>query len=553
MMDLINTAQQQIDQDEEKIVSQLSQSNQTINTRNFYYAVFTSRWLKGKEIEAVNPKENFTFDIDNKRWMFIDEGDANRVAALTKDGTVRRMSSAAADTLLLGTEQEKAQLKIEARFFEMLNELPKREDLLNNDLKYSGIDERFLDENPPKDYSEEEKTRFNHLKKQRLEIQELKKSINSLRENIKPEEKADKNKFHFQPISELLQKPSKIKWLIKSYLDAESLSVLVGEPGSMKSFVALDLGLSIATGIEWHGSPIRQSGSVFYIAGEGHHGLSRRLKAWTQAKNIHPDNIPFFVSNKAMQVLDNQSVLEMITCVDDLKSKNGDPLLIIIDTLNRNFGNGDENNTKDMTTFVSNIDTHIRSRFNCAVLIVHHTPLSDSKRGRGASSLHGATDWEFLLSKSKDGKSRILENVKTKDHEPPPKLSFVPQTIQLDGWMDEEENTLMTSCVLKKCANEIISIKENETLKGADKIAYDCLLNLIREQNKDQIDIEHWRKASYDAEISSSGLINAKKQAFRRAYTNLQKNGYVECVGDHWQLPGRDKSGTELKQGEFFK
>ena len=47
--------------------------------------------------------------------------------------------------------------------------------------------------------------------------------------------------------------------------------------------------------------------------------------------------------------------------------------MIVIDTLARNFGAGNENSTEDMNRFVASIDRYLREEFGSAILLVHHT------------------------------------------------------------------------------------------------------------------------------------------------------------------------------------
>jgi putative DNA primase/helicase len=68
------------------------------------------------------------------------------------------------------------------------------------------------------------------------------------------------------------------------------------------------------------------------------------------------------------------------------------PRIIIIDTLARNFGGGNENSTEDMSQFVAHIDKHLRDRFNATVLLVHHTGHGSAERGRGSRALKAAVD-----------------------------------------------------------------------------------------------------------------------------------------------------------------
>ena len=87
------------------------------------------------------------------------------------------------------------------------------------------------------------------------------------------------SKFRFMQAGELLQEPKPINWLIKYWMEKNSLSSLFAETGKYKSFVALDQGLCISSGRHWHGHKVSK-GSVFYIAGEGFSGLARRIRAW---------------------------------------------------------------------------------------------------------------------------------------------------------------------------------------------------------------------------------------------------------------------------------
>lgn len=354
--------------------------------------------------------------------------------------------------------------------------------------------------------------------------------------------------FQFRSAHALTQEPPKSNWLIKSYIDACSLIQLFGEPGSMKSFLAIDMGLSVATGHNWHGSPVRKQGLVFYIAGEGFSGLSKRLKAWSLAHNTDLKDVPFFISDRPAQILDQDNVKEVVRAIENLKDQHGQPVFVIIDTLNRNFGPGDENQTEDMTAFVNCIDTAIRLKYGCAVFIVHHSPLNDPRRGRGASSLKGSLDWEYSLIKQ-GGNTKKLSATKVKDYETPPDICFKPKPILLNGWVDEEDGEIMTSCVLEKVDADVVECKPNiAKLKGPQKVAFDCLLKLFESSScnrSEGVHIDAWRDAAYKASISTAGSKDANKKAFQRAVNSLRDKGCVETHKDCWKPYGTwDRDGT---------
>ena len=83
--------------------------------------------------------------------------------------------------------------------------------------------------------------------------------------------------FAFSHIEELVKGVKPINWLIKGFLEMDSLSLMFGEPGCGKSFSAIDLACCVATGKDWHGKPVKQSGPVFYIAGEGFIDMRQRI------------------------------------------------------------------------------------------------------------------------------------------------------------------------------------------------------------------------------------------------------------------------------------
>ncbi len=345
--------------------------------------------------------------------------------------------------------------------------------------------------------------------------------------------------FHFKPAAILCEKPSEADWLIDRYMPKNKLMSTFGDAGSGKSCKAIDEGLSVASGIRWHGRRVSQ-GSVFYIAGEGFGGLGRRLKVWSIEHNIDLAGVPFFVSDRPAAIIGQ--VQEVITAIDEMVNIHGTPSLVIVDTLNRNFGAGDENSTSDMTAFVAALDS-IRARYGCAISIVHHSGLSATDRARGASALRGALDLEYRLSKNPDG-TRTLTCTKAKDHEEPEPLSFELCPVDT-GWIDENENPI-TSCVLRQI--EGVTPDCTRSLRGTRKLAYDCLLKL----GGDAVDVDEWRMACYDAGISPASSSDAKRKAFKRAVSELRDMHLVSAKNDVWfanrpDTPGQTRIYNDLR------
>jgi hypothetical protein len=293
--------------------------------------------------------------------------------------------------------------------------------------------------------------------------------------------------------------------------------------------------LSIAAGLdEWQGHPIKKQGAVYYIAGEGRGSLSKRIKLWTQYHNIDLDTIPFYVSNNAAQFLDDQEAVRI--AVDELFKTTGQfPVLIIVDTLARNFGNGDENDTKDMSKYVA-ILTSIIHQYKCSTYTIHHSGLSNTERARGAVALKAAADWEYRFEKKKHLRKMVC--TKSKDYDEPAEIFFQPEEFEITGWLDEDNIPLKSVVLIKTDAT---ADDEEIPLKGQKKKAYDALILSIIENRRPAVSFDMWM-ACLPADFSTSSKQESIQRIFRRTVddlvveniVNLRNNSYstIDLSGD---------------------
>jgi RecA-family ATPase len=193
----------------------------------------------------------------------------------------------------------------------------------------------------------EEKRGIPYLKEQGFTISDL------------PEVKLHKSRLHFYNLNDLEAMPD-VAWHIKDVLPSNSLAMIYGEPGSGKTFLALDIALCTAYGLPWHSREC-EKGAVLYFAGEGVTGMRKRIKAWRKHFRKEQDT-PFTVVTGGANLISNgndsdtQAILEK---THELQEGGVTIRLIVVDTLARHFGAGDENNAKDMSAFIQNCD-HIR-------------------------------------------------------------------------------------------------------------------------------------------------------------------------------------------------
>ena len=236
--------------------------------------------------------------------------------------------------------------------------------------------------------------------------------------------------YHLEQASGWLSQPALPSWLIKNWLPDSGLAMLFGPSGAGKTFCALDMAASIASGKPWHGHKVSQ-GSVIYLAGEGHYGLRMRVAAWAQQHGADGlENL--YISNRGIDLDAPQAAAEVIRAIKEPSPTKVS--LVIIDTLATHFG-GEENSARDTRQLLSAAQV-IGRAYGCSVMLVHHTGLGPADRARGSSSLKAAMDWQMLLASADD--QITLSCTKAKDSEPPQPLAARLQRVQLTGWQDED-------------------------------------------------------------------------------------------------------------------
>ena len=226
--------------------------------------------------------------------------------------------------------------------------------------------------------------------------------------------------FNFLRLTDIVESPQP-KWLIDRFLPAGGTSLVTGPHASYKSFLTLDIGFCVATGLPWHGFAVKQ-GLVVYIAAEGVKGLGNRAQALLEHYGQQrPDN--FLVLGAPVQFSDQKTRASFVAKVAALK-----PVLIIIDTLARCTVNVDENSSRSMGALVDAIYTIVENT-GAHVMIVHH----NNKGGeyRGSSALPAAVDSHFAVERDWDGDQVTLTTKKQKDAEEHPVLTFEKKIVEI--------------------------------------------------------------------------------------------------------------------------
>ena len=211
------------------------------------------------------------------------------------------------------------------------------------------------------------------------------------------------------------------EWAIDGILPKQGTAILYGEPGTGKSFLALDAAMHVAAGRDWFGLETQQGG-VVYIAAEAGEGLKKRIVACRRARDFTA-HVPFALVPMPAN-LGGKDSKDCETLIADIKRQlpaiGGNLAMVVIDTLHRSLGGADENSASEISLFLSNAAA-IQEAFGCVALLVHHEGKDATRGMRGSSALHGAADVEWqtagvgageiktvTLKKNKEGKDGLV-------------------------------------------------------------------------------------------------------------------------------------------------
>jgi hypothetical protein len=263
----------------------------------------------------------------------------------------------------------------------------------------------------------------------------------------------------------------------------------------------------VATGKPWHGHDVKQ-GSVFYIAGEGHNGLARRLKAWQIGNGTSLAGVPLYKSHRAAQLYDATEAAVVAESIKQLSAEaNCIPSMIVIDTLARNHG-GDENSTQDMNSFIQHLDVYLRQPWKCCVMVVHHSGVADKDRSRGSTALKGALDAEYKCQLDSGTKTIAFESKKMKDAEMPSPKNF--QITQVDLPINNKNGTPVKGAYLTAVdiSGLVSQVQKKTYLSPNQKQVMECLVmlevSLFQNHQLRPVGYDEWRDSAKEHGVKNN-------------------------------------------------
>jgi hypothetical protein len=245
-------------------------------------------------------------------------------------------------------------------------------------------------------------------------------------------------------------------WLVKHFLEQGVLSCWFGDFGAYKSFVALDLACHVALGLsEWRDFPLKVTGPVYYLAGEGHSGIARRVRGFEKKHEVSildDPNVPFYVSSHGLELDVDASWQQLKTAM-----AAHPPALVVVDTLATNLA-GDENSTQDINAFYRGLRHAITVPYNATCIFISHIGHKAQDRPKGARQILGNADASTELASPEPNRSALLCR-KMKDGGDPKPFALTLEEIEIDR---DEDNEAITTLVIDRRQAAMAALTEEQ-------------------------------------------------------------------------------------------
>lgn len=213
------------------------------------------------------------------------------------------------------------------------------------------------------------------------------------------------------------------KWLVTGHLPEQSIGWIVGLPKVFKSFYAMELGFSVASGSAFlgrfdAGAPLNERRVLLVQFESSLPSFQTRVRSMATRYGTIPSSI-FFLSNVPV-ILEDEASRERI----ERELEQIRPELLILDPLAA-MTTGDENSATEMGVVVRTLRGW-RDTYGCAIVTVHHANKTKQEgngraglKMRGSTALYGSSEATISIERPDDDENRVHVRVEVKDGESP--------------------------------------------------------------------------------------------------------------------------------------
>jgi RecA-family ATPase len=196
--------------------------------------------------------------------------------------------------------------------------------------------------------------------------------------------------------------PTHTRWLIEDSWIDQSVGFISGRAKSFKTWIALDLGMSVLSGSPFLGKfPVGRTGPIIFVQEEDPKAtIQERMRLISKPKGMLPRAT--VISDSLIELEFPEYPMHIInlqgfTLKDEFKLQQlrqliatVRPIMVILDPLIVMLGGTDENKGSDISMLLQECKMW-RETYGCSVLIVHHWKKAKTEDGdRGGEHIYGS-------------------------------------------------------------------------------------------------------------------------------------------------------------------
>jgi RecA-family ATPase len=205
-------------------------------------------------------------------------------------------------------------------------------------------------------------------------------------------------------VGEIATEVSTQRWLVEELWGARSVGVIGGAPKCAKTWLGLDMALSVATGTACLGKyAVPQPGPVLvYLAEDALSAVRERVAGMARYRGLDLAGVDIHVITSPVLRLDRSADRSRLLET----TKRLRPRLLLLDPLVRLHGI-DENNAGEVAELLAYFRS-LQRQFDLSVLLVHHTRknaaggVASGQGLRGSGDIHAFGDSNLYLRRTKD-------------------------------------------------------------------------------------------------------------------------------------------------------
>jgi hypothetical protein len=321
--------------------------------------------------------------------------------------------------------------------------------------------------------------------------------------------------------------------LIKGLLDQGAMSVVYGQSNVGKTFLTVDIGYHIATGLSYAGMKTTR-GHVIYLSAEGGRSITKRLSALCMKYGTTAD-VDFHLLRSSIDL--RRPDADLVPLIYAIKSLGVPVSLIVVDTLSRALAGGDENSSVDMGQIVTNFDK-LREHTNAHLMVVHHSGKNQAAGARGHSLLRAATDTEIEVSEG------VIAAKKQRDLD---KNWSSPFTLDVHTLGVDADGDPVTSCSVRLISHAEATAVQVEALTPSEAIVAAAVAELDAFNEDENEGVGASELIDFLAGKLEDISQNSVRQLLKRG---VQKGALTKCRRGRWKSANL-QSGQTSGQSVF--